>query len=164
MALGVAQGLSYLHEQCTQPILHLDIKPENILLDSTFVAKIADFGMSRMMHRDVSKVVTGVRGTPGYLAPEWLSHGTVGKKCDVYSMGMVMLEIVGGRRNVDLAILDRNINGGHQHVESDDPQMSHHDVWYFPTWVAKKCTEGSIMDIINHRLVCGFDQYAEEQA
>ncbi|KAF2290652.1 hypothetical protein GH714_014883 [Hevea brasiliensis] len=71
--LDLAKGLTYLHEDCTQKILHLDIKPQNILLDNKFNAKISDFGLSKLIDRDQSKVVTTMRGTPGYLAPEWLS-------------------------------------------------------------------------------------------
>ncbi|KAJ9147148.1 hypothetical protein P3X46_029340 [Hevea brasiliensis] len=98
--LDIAKGLTYLHEDCTQKILHLDIKPQNILLDNTFNAKISDFGLSKLIDRDQSKVVTTMRGTPGYLAPEWLSS-VITEKADVYSFGVVVLELLCGRRNVD---------------------------------------------------------------
>ncbi|MCO5570491.1 hypothetical protein L7F22_024213 [Adiantum nelumboides] len=145
VVLGVAKGLHYLHEDCEQPILHFDIKPQNILLNDAFVAKLADFGMSRLMQRDASSVMTGVRGTPGYIAPEWFSHGTVSKKSDIYSMGVVMLEIVAGRKVLDYTLIKSS--GG------DD------EAWHLPSWVAKRWEQGSLMDLVDKRLhVCGFDE------
>jgi serine/threonine protein kinase len=70
IALGAARGLAYLHESCRDCIIHCDIKPENILLDGSFVPKIADFGMAKFVGRDFSRVLTTFRGTIGYLAPE----------------------------------------------------------------------------------------------
>nr|GMC97717.1 G-type lectin S-receptor-like serine/threonine-protein kinase SD2-5 [Ipomoea batatas] len=96
----VAKGLAYLHEDCNHKIYHLDIKPQNILLDQNFNAKVADFGLSKLVAKDQSKVVTTPRGTPGYIAPECTSL-IITKKVDVYSFGIVMLEIVCGRKNVD---------------------------------------------------------------
>ncbi|WCJ25082.1 G-type lectin S-receptor-like serine/threonine-protein kinase At5g24080 [Euphorbia peplus] len=98
--LDIAKGLNYLHEDCAQKIIHLDIKPQNILLDDKFNAKISDFGLAKLVNRDESKVVTAMRGTPGYLAPEWLSS-IITEKVDVYSFGVVVLEMLCGRRNVD---------------------------------------------------------------
>ncbi|XP_034906136.1 PR5-like receptor kinase isoform X1 [Populus alba] len=100
--LDIAKGLAYLHEECRQTIIHLDIKPQNILLDPKFNAKISDFGLSKLIDREMSKVQLSMRGTPGYLAPEWhkaLGHVTI--KVDVYSFGIVLLEVVCARRNVD---------------------------------------------------------------
>ncbi|RVW82319.1 G-type lectin S-receptor-like serine/threonine-protein kinase SD2-5 [Vitis vinifera] len=90
--LDIAKGLSYLHEECRQKIIHLDIKPQNILLDESFNAKVSDFGLSKLMDRDQSQVVTTLRGTPGYMAPEWLISA-ITEKVDVYSFGIVTLEI-----------------------------------------------------------------------
>ncbi|KAH9794216.1 Receptor-like serine/threonine-protein kinase [Citrus sinensis] len=98
--LDIAKGLTYLHEDCRQKILHLDIKPQNILLDDNFNAKVADFGLSKLIDRDQSQVVTTMRGTPGYLAPEWLSS-VITEKVDIYSFGVVMLEILCGRKVFD---------------------------------------------------------------
>ena len=98
--LGIAKGLTYLHEDCNKKIAHLDVKPENILLDENFNAKVADFGLSKLIDRDQSQVVTIMRGTPGYLAPEWLSL-VITEKVDVYSFGVVLLEILCGRRHFD---------------------------------------------------------------
>ncbi|GMI76760.1 S-domain-2 5 [Hibiscus trionum] len=96
----IAKGLSYLHQDCIQKILHLDIKPQNILLDENFNAKVSDFGLSKILGKEQSQVVTTMRGTPGYMAPEWLSS-VITEKVDVYSFGIVVLEILCGRPNVD---------------------------------------------------------------
>ncbi|KAK2631859.1 hypothetical protein EUGRSUZ_L02352, partial [Eucalyptus grandis] len=76
--LDIAKGINYLHEDCRQKIVHLDIKPQNILLDENFNAKVADFGLSKLIDKDQSQIVTTMRGTPGYLAPEWLSAAITG--------------------------------------------------------------------------------------
>ncbi|KAJ1691019.1 hypothetical protein LUZ63_015174 [Rhynchospora breviuscula] len=98
--MDLAKGLSYLHEECRVKIAHLDIKPGNILLDDDFNAKISDFGLAKLIDRDQSHVMTKVRGTRGYLAPEWLTS-QITEKADVYSFGVVVLEIVSGRKNID---------------------------------------------------------------
>ncbi|XP_074275915.1 G-type lectin S-receptor-like serine/threonine-protein kinase SD2-5 [Silene latifolia] len=101
IALGTAKGLAYLHEECDVKIIHCDIKPQNVLLDKNFVAKVSDFGLAKMLSREQSQVITTLRGTRGYLAPEWITNCTISEKSDVYSFGMVMLEIISGRKNYD---------------------------------------------------------------
>jgi len=98
--IAIARGLSYLHEECKEKIAHLDIKPQHILLDDKFNAKLSDFGLSKMINRDQSKVMTRMRGTRGYLAPEWLGS-KITEKADIYSFGIVMIEIICGRENLD---------------------------------------------------------------
>uniref|UniRef100_A0A452XK48 Receptor-like serine/threonine-protein kinase n=3 Tax=Aegilops tauschii TaxID=37682 RepID=A0A452XK48_AEGTS len=98
--LDIAKGLCYLHEECRRKIAHLDIKPQNILLDENFNAKVADFGLSKLIDRDQSKVMTMMRGTPGYMAPEWLTS-QITEKVDVYSFGVVVMELISGRKNID---------------------------------------------------------------
>ena len=99
IAVGVARGLAYLHTGCRNCIIHCDIKPENILLDAAFVPKIADFRMAKVLGREFSHAITSMRGTIGYLAPEWISGEAVTSKVDVYSYGMVLFELISGRRN-----------------------------------------------------------------
>ncbi|KAK7391169.1 hypothetical protein VNO78_19580 [Psophocarpus tetragonolobus] len=105
IALGAAKGLTYLHEECRNCIVHCDVKPENILLDENYNAKVSDFGLAKLLsavdHRH--RTLTSVRGTRGYLAPEWLANLPVTSKSDVYSYGMVLLEIVSGRRNFEMS-------------------------------------------------------------
>ena len=100
IVLDIARGLTYLHEECWQKIVHLDIKPQNILLDENFNAKVSDFGLSKLVDRDQSHVMTIMRGTPGYMAPKWLSS-VITEKVDIYKFGVVFLEILCGRRNID---------------------------------------------------------------
>ncbi|KAL0915678.1 hypothetical protein M5K25_016115 [Dendrobium thyrsiflorum] len=103
IAVGTAKGIRYLHEECQQRILHYDIKPGNVLLDSSFSPKVADFGLAKLCNRDATHVTnTGGRGTPGYAAPEMWLPLPVTHKCDVYSYGMLLFEIIGGRRNLEL--------------------------------------------------------------
>ncbi|XP_027341828.1 G-type lectin S-receptor-like serine/threonine-protein kinase At2g19130 [Abrus precatorius] len=99
IALGTARGLNYLHEKCRDCIIHCDVKPENILLDAEFCPKVADFGLAKLVGRDFSRVLTTMRGTRGYLAPEWISGVAITAKADVYSYGMMLFEFVSGRRN-----------------------------------------------------------------
>ncbi|KAG6386984.1 hypothetical protein SASPL_152166 [Salvia splendens] len=106
IALGIARGLVYLYEKCRDCIIHCDIKPENILLDTDFCPKVGDFGLAKLIGRDFSRVLTTMRGTRGYLAPEWLSGVAITTKADVYSYGMLLFELVSGRRNTELSADD----------------------------------------------------------
>ncbi|XXG58238.1 hypothetical protein AAC387_Pa04g0597 [Persea americana] len=103
IAIGTAKGIAYLHEECQQRIIHYDIKPGNVLLNANLNPKVADFGLAKLINRDSSHVVmTGGRGTPGYAAPELYMPFPVTHKCDVYSFGMLLFEIVGRRKNLDI--------------------------------------------------------------
>ncbi|KAH0753782.1 hypothetical protein KY290_024052 [Solanum tuberosum] len=107
IALGIARGLEYLHRGCNTRILHFDIKPHNILLDDNFCPKISDFGLAKLCMKQESIVsMLGPRGTIGYIAPEIVCRnlGGVSHKSDVYSYGMMVLEMVGGRKNVDVGV------------------------------------------------------------
>lgn len=100
IAVGTAKGLAYLHEECLEWILHCDVKPQNILLDSHFNPKVADFGLSKLLKRgelDNNSKFSRIRGTRGYMAPEWISNQPITSKVDVYSYGIVVLEMLTGK-------------------------------------------------------------------
>ncbi|KAK1287811.1 G-type lectin S-receptor-like serine/threonine-protein kinase RLK1 [Acorus calamus] len=102
IAFGIARGLTYLHEECRSQIIHCDIKPHNILLDDAFEAKISDFGLAKLLKTDQTRTTTGIRGTKGYVAPEWFKNMAITAKVDVYSFGVMLLEIICCRKNVEL--------------------------------------------------------------
>ncbi|KAF7847235.1 hypothetical protein BT93_L3169 [Corymbia citriodora subsp. variegata] len=126
IALGVARGIEYLHRGCDMQILHFDIKPHNILLDKNFTPKVSDFGLAKLYPIDHSIVtMTAARGTLGYMAPElfYKNIGGVSYKADVYSFGMLLMEMAGRRKNV-------NANAEHS------SQI------YFPLWAYNQVNEG----------------------
>ncbi|KAL3819959.1 hypothetical protein ACJIZ3_005864 [Penstemon smallii] len=131
IALGIAKGLDYLHQGCKQRILHFDIKPHNILLDQNLNPKVADFGLAKLCSKEKSVVtMTAARGTIGYIAPEVFSRnfGKVSYKSDIYSFGMLLLDLVGGRKNF-------------QAVAQDDSQI------YFPEWMYNQLNKGEDIEI-----------------
>ncbi|KAL0728327.1 hypothetical protein Bca4012_024420 [Brassica carinata] len=102
VALGIADGLSYLHNDCPRRIIHRDIKASNILLSRDYVAQISDFGLAKWLPENwLHHVVSPIEGTFGYMAPEYFIHGIVDEKIDVFSFGVLLLEIITGRRAVD---------------------------------------------------------------
>jgi serine/threonine protein kinase len=132
IALGTAKGLAYLHEECDSKIVHCDIKSENILLDDHFIAKVSNFGLAKLMTRQQSHVFTTLRGTRGYLAPEWIRNCAISEKSDVYSYGMVLLEIISGRKNYDANETSEKFN--------------------FPCFAFKMMEEGKVRDIVDLEL------------
>ncbi|XP_011020983.1 PREDICTED: proline-rich receptor-like protein kinase PERK9 isoform X2 [Populus euphratica] len=101
IAAGAARGLAYLHEDCHPRIIHRDIKSSNILLDINFEAKVSDFGLAKLALDTNTHVTTRVMGTFGYMAPEYASSGKLTDKSDVFSYGVVLLELITGRKPVD---------------------------------------------------------------
>ncbi|KAJ1261298.1 hypothetical protein BS78_09G018000 [Paspalum vaginatum] len=140
IATGIARGLCYLHQSCRECIIHCDIKPQNILLDASFAPKIADFGMAAIVGRDFSRVLTTFRGTAGYLAPEWLSGVAITPKVDVYSFGMVLLEILSGRRNSPEVYTSNSYHAS-----------------YFPVQAINKLHEGDVGSLVDPQLQGDFD-------
>uniref|UniRef100_A0A7N0UDR8 Receptor-like serine/threonine-protein kinase n=1 Tax=Kalanchoe fedtschenkoi TaxID=63787 RepID=A0A7N0UDR8_KALFE len=106
-AVGTAKGLAYLHHECLEWVIHCDVKPENILLDREFEPKIADFGLAKLWKRDEeSSEFSCIRGTKGYMAPEWALNQPITAKVDVYSFGVVVLELVRGVRLSDWVVTE----------------------------------------------------------
>ncbi|KAL4575638.1 hypothetical protein LXL04_022489 [Taraxacum kok-saghyz] len=146
IALGVARAIAYLHEECLEWVLHCDIKPENILLGSDFCPKISDFGLSKLRKKEDMVSYSRMRGTRGYMAPEWVKSDHITPKADVYSFGMVLLEIVTGVRNFD-------IQGSK--MDSED--------WYFPRWAFDKVyKEMNIEDILDNQIKSSYDSRVHE--
>lgn len=141
IALGVARAIAYLHEECLEWVLHCDIKPENILLGDDFCPKVSDFGLAKLKKKEDMMSVSRMRGTPGYMAPEWTRPDPITSKADVYSFGLVLLEIVSGSRNfVQL-----------------DPKVESHQ-WFFPRWAFDKVfKEMNVEDILDHRIKHNYD-------
>jgi serine/threonine protein kinase len=97
IALGVAIGLAYLHHECLEWVIHCDIKPENILLNKNFKPKITDFGMSQLLKQGQQNPnISQIQGTRGYITPKWACGPPVTSKVDVYSYGVLLLELVMG--------------------------------------------------------------------
>ncbi|CAJ1972271.1 unnamed protein product [Sphenostylis stenocarpa] len=119
ISLGIALGISYLHQGCDVQILHFDIKPHNILLDDRFIPKVSDFGLAKLYPVDDSIVtLTDARGTLGYMAPElfYKNVGGVSFKADIYSFGMLLMEMTSRRKN-------------------SNPHAEHSSQNYFPLWI-----------------------------
>nr|XP_043618646.1 G-type lectin S-receptor-like serine/threonine-protein kinase At1g34300 [Erigeron canadensis] len=140
IALGTARGITYLHEECPQRIVHYDIKPGNIMLDSKFCAKVADFGLAKFCNRDDSHItMTARQGNPGYAAPELWMALPVTHKCDVYSFGMLLFEIIGRRNNMDTSL------GNSQE--------------WFPVWAWHKYEKKQLKDLM---IACGIENKDKE--
>ncbi|XP_015884251.1 L-type lectin-domain containing receptor kinase IX.1-like [Ziziphus jujuba] len=135
IALGLASATHYLHEDAEQCVLHRDIKSANVLLDTDFSTKLGDFGVAKLVDPRLRTQLTGVVGTYGYLAPEYVNGGKASKESDMYSFGVVALEIACGRRTYQ---------NGEYHV----PLMR---------WVWELYLAGNIMDAADERLNMDFD-------
>ncbi|RVW91825.1 Rust resistance kinase Lr10 [Vitis vinifera] len=132
IALGVGHGIEYLHQGCDMQILHFDIKPHNILLDEDFTPKVSDFGLAKLYSTNESVVsLTAARGTLGYIAPElfYKNVGHVSYKADVYSFGMLLMEMVGKQRHFS------------RHHEEDLSEL------FFPSWIYDRIEQGEDMEM-----------------
>ncbi|MBA0703784.1 hypothetical protein Golax_016085, partial [Gossypium laxum] len=110
IAFGSARGLAYLHHDCCPKIVHRDIKSSNILLDENLEPHVSDFGLAQLLVDEDAHVTTVVAGTFGYLAPEYLQSGIATEKTDVYSFGVLLLELVTGKRPTDPTFAKRGLN------------------------------------------------------
>ncbi|KAK4344288.1 hypothetical protein RND71_037382 [Anisodus tanguticus] len=130
IAIGAARGLCYMHHDCSPPIIHRDVKSSNVLLDTQFNAKIADFGLARMLLKPGDNTVTAVAGSFGYIAPEYARKTRVTEKIDVYSFGVILLELVTGKEanlgDEDSCLADwawRHIQKGHPMADALDKDI-----------------------------------------
>ncbi|XP_023735457.1 L-type lectin-domain containing receptor kinase IX.1 [Lactuca sativa] len=138
IAMGVASALLYLHEEWEQCVVHRDIKSSNIMLDSSYNAKLGDFGLARFVDHDLGSQTTVIAGTMGYLAPECLMTGKASRESDVYSFGVVALEIACGRKPIDTK------------VEPSKQRLVE--------WIWSLYGEGKLFEGVDERLNGEFDQ------
>lgn len=144
IALGVARAIAYLHEECLEWVLHCDIKPENILLGDDFCPKISDFGLAKLRKKEDMVTMSRRRGTPGYMAPEWITADPITAKADVYSFGMVLLELVSGIRNFEI-----------------QDSVVRSEEWYFPGWAFDKMfKEMRVEEILDGQIREAYDSRA----
>ncbi|KAL0407103.1 UNVERIFIED_CONTAM: putative LRR receptor-like serine/threonine-protein kinase [Sesamum latifolium] len=136
ICLGVARGLAYLHEESRLRIVHRDVKASNILLDSDLTPKISDFGLAKLYDENKTHISTRVAGTIGYLAPEYAMRGRLTEKADIFSFGVVALEIISGRPNSDPSLKDDtiyllewawNLHEDNREIELVDPTLHQYD-------------------------------------
>lgn len=142
IAMGLASALLYLHEEWEQCVVHRDIKSSNVMLDSSFNAKLGDFGLARFVDHDLGSQTTVLAGTMGYLAPECVTDGKASKESDVYSFGVVALEIACGRRPVE------------SRVEPDQVRLVE--------WVWEMYGRGQALETADKRLGMAFDEQQME--
>lgn len=143
ITLGLASALLYLHEEWEQCVIHRDIKSSNIMLDSNFNVKLGDFGLARLMDHELGPQTTGLAGTLGYMAPEYVSTGRASKESDVYSFGVVALEIACGRKSSDVIILAEEDDSGTGLVEC--------------VWNRYGNGKGQILSVVDQRLGTEFN-------
>ncbi|KAL2604713.1 hypothetical protein AAZV13_09G083900 [Glycine max] len=137
ICLGIARGLTYLHEESRIRIVHRDVKSSNILLDLEFIPKISDFGLAKLYDDKKTHISTRVAGTIGYLAPEYAMRGHLTEKVDVFSFGVVLLEIVSGRPNSD-----SSLEG---------------DKMYLLEWAWQLHENNNVTDLVDPRLLSDFN-------
>ncbi|KAL9445385.1 hypothetical protein AB3S75_018389 [Citrus x aurantiifolia] len=144
IAIGSAEGILYLHHEVTPHIIHRDIKASNVLLDSDFEPLVADFGFAKLIPEGVSHMTTRVKGTLGYLAPEYAMWGKVSESCDVYSFGILLLEILTGRKPIE------KLPGGVKRTITE--------------WAEPLIVKGKFKELVDPKLRGDFDENQLKQA
>eukprot|EP00253_Pinus_taeda_P017303 PITA_17303 len=151
ICIGTACGLTYLHEEASTRIIHRDIKASNILLDDSLNPKISDFGLARLYDENKTHISTRVAGTIGYLSPEYAMRGHLTEKADVFSFGVVALELVSGRSNTDTSLPDSmvyllewtwHLYEKERPLELMDPEIE------------STCSEEEVLRVIKVALLC----------
>lgn len=138
IAIGSAEGIAYLHHYATPHIIHRDVKASNVLLDSKFEAQVADFGFAKLIPEGATHVTTRVKGTLGYLAPEYALWGKVSESCDVYSFGILLLELISNRKPIE------KLGSGQKRTIVE--------------WAAPLVFEGRLNELVDPRLKGKFDE------
>ncbi|KAJ7981885.1 putative Kinase [Quillaja saponaria] len=138
ICVGIARGLAYLHEESRLKIVHRDIKAANVLLDEDLNPKISDFGLAKLYEEDNTHISTRIAGTYGYMVPEYAMHGYLTEKADVYSFGIVALEIVSGRSNTT--------------------HCSQEESFYLLDWARLLKEKGSVLELVDPMLVSDFNK------
>ncbi|KAL5151453.1 putative leucine-rich repeat receptor-like serine/threonine-protein kinase [Glycine soja] len=138
ICVGIARGLAFMHEESRLKVVHRDLKTSNVLLDEDLNPKISDFGLARLREGDNTHISTRIAGTWGYMAPEYAMHGYLTEKADVYSFGVITIEIVSGKRNTI-----------HQSKE---------EAFYLLDWARLLKDRGSIMELVDPRLGIDFNE------
>ncbi|XP_024392016.1 receptor-like serine/threonine-protein kinase At1g78530 [Physcomitrium patens] len=155
IAVGSARGLSYLHHDCIPHIIHRDIKTSNILLDEDMEARVSDFGLAKLISPHQTHVTTMVAGTLGYLPPEYMETGKVTEKGDVYSFGIVLLELLTGKRPTDNYFMDNDFNMVHwakTAVDEDHPE----DI--FDEYILGSCPDEDLLTALDIAFQCVVQQ------
>lgn len=144
IAMAIVEGLLYLHEHCPiSPIIHCDIKPSNILLDAEMQVHISDFGLAKVIVDMVSLSTQNFHGTLGYMAPECASFGQISPKCDVYSFGIIMLELMSGIKPTNNVFLGEDIT--------------------LTEWTRSKIKAGLIREVLDETMMLVYDEGLHSQ-